>query len=137
MKIADGNHLITGFSITMGALPAVIFLIFAELIVDYCGHSNILIFCFVNYICHHLGKLFFLLLTDKKITRLYCITKLPEPLTDQLHPKREKEISPPPLTYRYLRKFMHHRGLAPTSQISSNYIPLPHSSYDRGQSLTA
>lgn len=56
VKIPDGEHLITGLTITIGALPAVIFLIFAERFVDYCGHSNILIFCFVNYICHHLGK---------------------------------------------------------------------------------
>ncbi|XP_057672616.1 uncharacterized protein LOC130904080 [Diorhabda carinulata] len=53
-----GEPLIIGLSILVGALPAVIFLIFAELIVDFCGHNNILIFCFVNYICHHLGLMF-------------------------------------------------------------------------------
>ncbi|XP_060531100.1 uncharacterized protein LOC132704840 isoform X2 [Cylas formicarius] len=47
--------LIVGLTISVGALPAVIFLFFAETIVDYCGHSNVLIFCFVNYICHHLA----------------------------------------------------------------------------------
>ncbi|CAH1159551.1 unnamed protein product [Phaedon cochleariae] len=58
VKIVDGEPLIIGLTITIGALPAVIFLIFAERIVDYCGHNNILIFCFVNYICHHLGLMF-------------------------------------------------------------------------------
>lgn len=53
-KLPEGDSLIIGLAITVGALPAVIFLVFAEKIVDYCGHSNILIFCFVNYICHHL-----------------------------------------------------------------------------------
>lgn len=53
-QMPKGEPLIIGLTVTVGALPAVIFLIFAEKIVDYCGHSNILIFCFVNYICHHL-----------------------------------------------------------------------------------
>lgn len=56
MDEVDGEPLIIGLTITVGALPAVIFLIYAERIVDYCGHSNLLIFCFVNYICHHLGN---------------------------------------------------------------------------------
>lgn len=56
VKIEDGEPLIIGLTITVGALPAVIFLIYAEKIVDYCGHSNILIYCFVNYIIHHLGS---------------------------------------------------------------------------------
>lgn len=54
VKMSEGEPLIIGFTITVGALPAVIFLVYAEKIVDYCGHSNILIFCFVSYICHHL-----------------------------------------------------------------------------------
>ncbi|XP_066146488.1 uncharacterized protein SP1173 [Euwallacea fornicatus] len=53
-KLPEGNSLIIGLAVTVAAIPGVIFLIFAEKIVDYCGHSNILIFCFVNYICHHL-----------------------------------------------------------------------------------
>ncbi|KAH1022128.1 hypothetical protein HUJ04_011569 [Dendroctonus ponderosae] len=53
-KLPEGSSLIIGLAVTVGAIPAVVFLIFAEVIVDYCGHSNILIFCFVNYICHHL-----------------------------------------------------------------------------------
>lgn len=54
-NIESGKPLIVGLTITVGALPAVLFFIFAERIVDYCGHSNILIFCFVNYIVHHLA----------------------------------------------------------------------------------
>lgn len=57
VKIEEGEPLAIGLTITVGAIPAVFFLIFAERIVDYCGHSNILIFCFVTYICHHLGKI--------------------------------------------------------------------------------
>ncbi|CAG9765500.1 unnamed protein product [Ceutorhynchus assimilis] len=56
-KLSAGTSLIIGLTITVGAIPAVLFLIFAEKIVDYCGHSNILIFCFVNYILHHLALL--------------------------------------------------------------------------------
>ncbi|VEN40234.1 unnamed protein product [Callosobruchus maculatus] len=60
--MASGNasnvHLVIGLSITAGALPAVLFLIAAEKIVDYCGHSNLLIFCFINYIYHHLALMF-------------------------------------------------------------------------------
>ncbi|XP_050508392.1 uncharacterized protein LOC114342800 [Diabrotica virgifera virgifera] len=55
----NGEPLVIGMTVTVGAIPAVIFLIFAEIFVDYCGHNNILIFCFVNYICHHLGLMFF------------------------------------------------------------------------------
>ncbi|KAJ8919375.1 hypothetical protein NQ315_016468, partial [Exocentrus adspersus] len=55
VKIEEGEPLAIGLTITVGAIPAVFFLMFAERIVDYCGHSNILIFCFVNYICHHLA----------------------------------------------------------------------------------
>ncbi|CAG9856665.1 unnamed protein product [Phyllotreta striolata] len=54
----DGEPLLIGLTLTVGALPAVIFLIFAEVIVDYCGHNNILIFCFVNYVFHHLSLIF-------------------------------------------------------------------------------
>ncbi|KAJ8942788.1 hypothetical protein NQ318_013003 [Aromia moschata] len=56
--IEETQYLIIGLTITIAALPAVVFLIFAEKIVDYCGHSNILIFCFVNYICHHLALMY-------------------------------------------------------------------------------
>lgn len=55
-KIADGEALLIGLTIAIAALPAILYFIWAEKIVDYCGHSNILIYCFVNYIIHHLGK---------------------------------------------------------------------------------
>lgn len=51
-----GTPFLIGLSITVGSLPAVIYLFFAEKIVDYCGHSNILILCFVSYIVHFTGK---------------------------------------------------------------------------------
>ncbi|XP_019869896.2 uncharacterized protein LOC109598424 [Aethina tumida] len=54
-KIADGEALLIGLTIAIAALPAILYFIWAEKIVDYCGHSNILIYCFVNYIIHHLG----------------------------------------------------------------------------------
>ncbi|XP_074025970.1 uncharacterized protein [Leptinotarsa decemlineata] len=57
-----------GLTLTIGALPAVIFLVFAERIVDYCGHNNILIFCFVNYIWHHIALMFI----DNAAYLLFC-----------------------------------------------------------------
>lgn len=50
-----GTPLIIGLTITAGSLPAVIYLIFAEKIVDYCGHTNILISAFTFYIIHYTG----------------------------------------------------------------------------------
>lgn len=54
----EGTPLIIGLAITAGSLPAVIFLIFAEKIVDYCGHTNILISAFTLYIIHYIGLTF-------------------------------------------------------------------------------
>lgn len=50
-----GTPLLIGLTVTVGSLPAVLYLFFAEKIVDYCGHSNILILGFVNYIVHFTG----------------------------------------------------------------------------------
>lgn len=61
--LLKGTPLLIGLSITVGSLPAVIYLFFAEKIVDYCGHSNILILCFVNYIVHFTGKFYFITIT--------------------------------------------------------------------------
>ncbi|KAL3266015.1 hypothetical protein HHI36_010204 [Cryptolaemus montrouzieri] len=55
VKLDNPSAIIIGLSYTVAALPAVVFLIFAEKIIDYCGHSNILILCFVYYIVHHLA----------------------------------------------------------------------------------
>ncbi|XP_017783202.1 PREDICTED: uncharacterized protein LOC108567324 [Nicrophorus vespilloides] len=54
-RVADlsGSPLLVGLTITAGALPAVPFLIFAEKIVDYCGHTNLLITAFTFYIIHY------------------------------------------------------------------------------------
>ncbi|KAG5879802.1 hypothetical protein JTB14_013450 [Gonioctena quinquepunctata] len=68
VRITDGEPLLIGLTLTIGALPAVIFLVFAERVVDYCGHNNILIFCFVNYICHHLALMFI----DNAAYLLFC-----------------------------------------------------------------
>lgn len=51
------STLIIGLSITVGALPAIPYLFFAEKIIDYCGHSNLLIICFINYIIHYTGNI--------------------------------------------------------------------------------
>lgn len=56
VRLPEGNPCIIGLTVAVGALPAVLYLIYAEKIVDYCGHSNILMICFVNYIIHHVGK---------------------------------------------------------------------------------
>ena len=55
----SGNALNIGLTVTVGALPAVLFLIFIERIVDYCGHTNLLNAAFAFYIIHY--------------TALYCI----------------------------------------------------------------
>lgn len=39
----------------MGAIPAASLFTFAEKVVDYCNHSNILILCFVSYIIHYVA----------------------------------------------------------------------------------
>lgn len=59
-RIGDlaGSPLLIGLAITAGALPAVPFLFYAEKIVDYCGHTNILISCFTFYILHYTGLTF-------------------------------------------------------------------------------
>lgn len=53
----SGNELNVGLTITVGALPAVLFLIYIEKIVDYCGHNNLLIAAFTFYIIHYTGVL--------------------------------------------------------------------------------
>ncbi|CAH0560997.1 unnamed protein product [Brassicogethes aeneus] len=55
VKIPDGEPLLIGLTIAVAAIPAIVYFVYAEKIVDYCGHSNILIYCFVNYIIHHIG----------------------------------------------------------------------------------
>ncbi|XP_044748780.1 uncharacterized protein LOC123309641 isoform X2 [Coccinella septempunctata] len=58
VKLNNPSAAIIGLTYAIGAIPAVAYLTFAEKIVDYCGHSNILILCFVNYIVHHLALVF-------------------------------------------------------------------------------
>ncbi|XP_045479201.1 uncharacterized protein LOC123684115 [Harmonia axyridis] len=55
VKLNNPSAAIIGLTYAIGAIPAIAYLTFAEKIVDYCGHSNILILCFVNYIVHHLA----------------------------------------------------------------------------------
>lgn len=45
-----GNELSVGVAMTVGAVPALLFLFKSEHIVDYWGHSNILITAFTVYI---------------------------------------------------------------------------------------
>lgn len=49
------NDLLVGLTLTMGAIPAIPILWNAERIVDYCGHSNILIASFAVYILRYTG----------------------------------------------------------------------------------
>lgn len=51
----DSSNLIIGLTVTMGAIPAAVLLTFAEKVVDYCNHSNILIMCFVTYVVHYVA----------------------------------------------------------------------------------
>lgn len=54
-KIVTQNDLLVGLTLTIGALPALPILWNAERIVDYCGHSNILIGSFAVYIVRYSG----------------------------------------------------------------------------------
>jgi MFS family permease len=49
------SNLIVGLTIIAGALPAIPVLWYAERIVDYCGHANILIVSFAVYILRYTG----------------------------------------------------------------------------------
>ncbi|XP_011503050.1 PREDICTED: uncharacterized protein LOC105366338 isoform X2 [Ceratosolen solmsi marchali] len=50
-----GTELSIGLALTVGALPAVLFLWKSEHLVDYCGHSNLLITAFIIYIVRFTG----------------------------------------------------------------------------------
>lgn len=50
-----GDDLLIGITLTVGALPAVLFLWKSEHLVDYCGHSNLLITAFTIYIVRFTG----------------------------------------------------------------------------------
>ncbi|KAL7293937.1 hypothetical protein TKK_0012667 [Trichogramma kaykai] len=49
------NELTIGIAMTVGAVPAILFLCKSERLVDYCGHSNLLIIAFVFYIVRFTG----------------------------------------------------------------------------------
>ncbi|KAF5300020.1 hypothetical protein FQR65_LT09277 [Abscondita terminalis] len=49
----NGDEVNVGLTVTVGALPAVLFLIYIERIVDYCGHTNLLNAAFAFYIIHY------------------------------------------------------------------------------------
>ncbi|XP_063223965.1 uncharacterized protein LOC134531882 [Bacillus rossius redtenbacheri] len=55
----QGNELLIGITLTVGALPAIPFLWNAEKVVEYCGHSNLLITAFTFYIIRYTGLSFF------------------------------------------------------------------------------
>lgn len=55
--LGNQNHtLLLGLAITIGALPAIPILVFAERVVDYIGHANVLISTFTLYILHFTGS---------------------------------------------------------------------------------
>lgn len=51
----SGDTLNVALTVTVAALPAVLFLIFIERIVDYCGHTNLLNAAFAFYIMHYIA----------------------------------------------------------------------------------
>ncbi|KAJ8871226.1 hypothetical protein PR048_027532 [Dryococelus australis] len=55
----QGTELLIGITLTVGALPAIPFLWSAEKVVEYCGHSNLLITAFTFYIIRYTGLSFF------------------------------------------------------------------------------
>ncbi|XP_076231800.1 uncharacterized protein LOC143177626 isoform X2 [Calliopsis andreniformis] len=50
-----GDELLIGVAMTVGAIPALLFLWKSEHLVDYCGHSNLLITAFTVYIIRFTG----------------------------------------------------------------------------------
>nr|CAD7429569.1 unnamed protein product [Timema monikensis] len=54
-----GSELMIGVTLAVGALPAIPFLWWSEKVVDYCGHSNLLITAFTFYIIRYTGLSFF------------------------------------------------------------------------------
>ncbi|XP_012261490.2 uncharacterized protein LOC110116776 [Athalia rosae] len=51
----NANAVLVGVCLTIGAIPAIIFLWKSEHLVDYCGHSNLLITAFTIYIVRFTG----------------------------------------------------------------------------------
>lgn len=52
-----GSELLLCLTLTAGALPAIPVMWFSEQVVDYCGHSNLLITAFIFYIVRYTGKI--------------------------------------------------------------------------------
>jgi hypothetical protein len=50
-----GSELLLCLTLTAGALPAVPVMWFSEQVVNYCGHSNLLIIAFIFYIVRYTG----------------------------------------------------------------------------------
>lgn len=67
----DLNGTVTevGLTLTIGALPAVPALFWAEALVDYIGHSNVFIMAFTFYGLRYTGKLNYL---DLGLMRVDC-----------------------------------------------------------------
>ncbi|XP_017889536.1 uncharacterized protein LOC108630566 isoform X2 [Ceratina calcarata] len=53
-----GNELLIGVAMTVSAIPGFLFLWKSEHLVDYCGHSNLLITAFTVYIIRFIGLTF-------------------------------------------------------------------------------
>jgi len=51
-----GSELLLCLTLTSGALPAIPVMWFSEQVVDYCGHSNLLIIAFIFYIVRYTGS---------------------------------------------------------------------------------
>lgn len=52
----SGTALVIGLTVTVGSFVSLPFLFLAEKIVDFWGHSNLLIVCFASYIIHFTCK---------------------------------------------------------------------------------
>jgi len=53
-----GSELLLCLTLTAGALPAVPVMWFSQHVVDYCGHSNLLIIAFIFYIVRYTGNVY-------------------------------------------------------------------------------
>jgi len=60
-----GSELLLCLTLTAGALPAIPVMWFSQHVVDYCGHSNLLIIAFIFYIVRYTGNVYLVFFSHK------------------------------------------------------------------------
>lgn len=55
MESLQASYLLQGLALTVGAIPSIPFLWFAEPLADHCGHANLLMTAFAVHALRYLG----------------------------------------------------------------------------------